>query len=118
MGAAPSRTVPGCGIIPRSPKVRGAKTGDLRMITATFRRLSAMLALALTALVSFGAAADSSGSVTYPGWKAVSSTNWDVNTPAVKNWRSMLARWADGKACESETCTTNGWAAMVAQVKA
>jgi predicted transglutaminase-like cysteine proteinase len=88
------------------------------MITTMLRRLSAVPALALTALVSFGAAGDSVGDVTYPGWKSVASTNWNVNTSAIKNWRSMLDRWADGKDCESDTCTTKGWASMVEQVKA
>jgi len=30
----------------------------------------------------------------------------------------MLERWADGKPCQSDVCTTEGWAAMVAEVKA
>jgi len=86
------------------------------MIAMMLRRLSGMTALALTALVSFGAAADSA--LIYPGYKAVSSTNWSVNAAAVKHWREMLERWADGKDCESDTCTSKGWAEMVARVKA
>jgi len=59
---------------------------------------------------------------TYPsifGSKEISSTNWGVHTSAVVNWMSMLKRWANGTPCaESSTCTTKGWQALVAQVKA
>jgi len=53
------------------------------------------------------------------GSKEISSTNWGVHTTAVINWMSMLKRWANGTPCaESNTCTTKGWQALVAQVKA
>jgi predicted transglutaminase-like cysteine proteinase len=80
------------------------------------RWASAMMLFGLIAFASIGAQAQDASM--YPGWKAVSSTNWDVKTPGVKNWRQMLARWADGKECDSDTCSSGGWAAMVAQVKA
>jgi predicted transglutaminase-like cysteine proteinase len=89
-------------------------------MTLTSRRLSAVAAFGLMTLVSLTTAADTasqSGAI-FPGWKSIASTNWSVNTAAIQNWRTMLARWADGKACESETCTTKDWAAMVEQVKA
>jgi len=83
----------------------------------TLRQITlAISMLAVLTLSPRGAEADSPSPV--PGWRAVSSTNWDVKTPAVQNWRRMLARWADGQACESDTCTAKGWAEMVAQVKA
>ena len=73
--------------------------------------------LALLALGDRPAAARS-----YPaifGSKEMSSTNWGVHTSAVVNWMSMLKRWANGTPCaESNTCTTKGWQALVAQVKA
>jgi predicted transglutaminase-like cysteine proteinase len=73
--------------------------------------------LALVALDSGTAMARS-----YPnifGSKEISSSNWGVKTAAVKNWLSMLQRWSNGKPCqESNTCTTKGWQALVAQVKA
>ena len=53
------------------------------------------------------------------GTKEISSSNWGVHTTAVINWQSMLKRWANGTPCaESNTCTTKGWAGLVAQVKA
>jgi len=81
------------------------------------RRWSAMLLFGLLAIVSLGARADVSLSV-FPGWNAVSSTNWSVKTPIIQNWRQMLARWADGKDCDSDTCSSAGWADLVARVKA
>jgi predicted transglutaminase-like cysteine proteinase len=52
------------------------------------------------------------------GSKEIASQNWGVNTSAVKNWQGMLKRWANGTPCaESNTCTTKGWADLVAQVK-
>ena len=59
---------------------------------------------------------------TYPnilGTKEISSTNWAVKNSAVVNWMTMLKRWANGTPCqESNTCSTKGWADLVAQVKA
>jgi len=53
------------------------------------------------------------------GSKEISSTNWGVHTTAVINWMGMLKRWSNGTPCqESNTCTTKGWAGLVAQVKA
>lgn len=81
------------------------------------RRALTMMVFALMASVGLEAQADSTASM-YPGWKAVSSTKWDVSASAIRNWRQMLARWDDGKDCDSDTCNSAGWAAMVAQVKA
>ena len=52
------------------------------------------------------------------GSKEIASQNWGVKTSAIVNWRAMLDRWADGKSCESNTCTSKGWDALVAKVKA
>jgi predicted transglutaminase-like cysteine proteinase len=52
------------------------------------------------------------------GSKEIASKNWAVNTSAIVNWNAMLKRWANGAACESNTCTSKGWDALVAKVKA
>jgi predicted transglutaminase-like cysteine proteinase len=52
------------------------------------------------------------------GSKEIASKNWAVKTSAIANWRAMLERWAGGAACESPTCTSKGWDALVAKVKA
>ena len=52
------------------------------------------------------------------GSKEIASQNWGVKTSAIANWRAMLQRWANGAACESNTCTSKGWDALVAKVKA
>jgi predicted transglutaminase-like cysteine proteinase len=82
-----------------------------------WRRVSAMMLFGLIASAAIDATADSNASM-FPGWKAVSSTNWDVKASGIQNWRQMLTRWADGKDCDSDTCSSDGWPAMVAQVKA
>jgi predicted transglutaminase-like cysteine proteinase len=82
--------------------------------------LRQMASMALFSLITFAplnVKADSNASM-FPGWNAVASTNWDVKTPAIQNWRQMLARWADGKDCDNDTCSSANWAAMVANVKA
>ena len=81
------------------------------------RRVPAVLLFGLIASAALNATADSNASM-FPGWKAVASTKWDVKASGIQNWRQMLTRWADGKDCESDTCSSAGWAAMVAQVKA
>jgi predicted transglutaminase-like cysteine proteinase len=84
------------------------------------RRASAMLLCGLIASAVFNAEADSTASSAsmFPGWKAISSTNWDFKASGVQSWHQMLARWSDGKPCDSDTCSSTGWTAMVAQVKA
>jgi predicted transglutaminase-like cysteine proteinase len=84
------------------------------------RRASAMVLSGLIVCAALGAKADTGvpDVSMLPGWKAIASTKWDVKTSGVKNWREMLTRWADGKECASDTCSSSGWAAMVAQVKA
>jgi predicted transglutaminase-like cysteine proteinase len=84
------------------------------------RKVFLVLALTLTASLSRVADADSASPLgtMFPGWKSLSSSNWNVNAGAIKSWRAMLARWADGMPCESDTCTVEGWAEMVADVKA
>ncbi len=76
-------------------------------------------ALGFVALLALGD--DHAQARTYPnifGSKEISSSNWGVKTAAVKNWMAMLQRWANGTPCaESNTCTTKGWAGLVAQVK-
>jgi len=52
------------------------------------------------------------------GSKEIASRNWSVKNSAILNWRAMLERWANGKPCESNTCTSQGWDALVAKVKA
>jgi predicted transglutaminase-like cysteine proteinase len=80
------------------------------------RRASAVMLFGLIGLGPLGAEADTG--VYYPSFKTISSTKWDVKTPVVKNWREMLTRWADGKDCDSDTCSSSGWPALVAQVEA
>jgi predicted transglutaminase-like cysteine proteinase len=87
-------------------------------MTPKLRRASAMLLFGLIASAAFKAEADSSATAMIPGWKAVSSTNWDVKTSGIQSWRQMLTHWADGKDCESKTCSSAGWPAMVAAVTA
>jgi predicted transglutaminase-like cysteine proteinase len=79
-----------------------------------------MILFGLIATAALNAKADSTASEPsiFPGWKAVSSTNWDVKAQGVRNWRQMLTRWGDGKDCDSDTCSSAGWPALVAQVKA
>jgi predicted transglutaminase-like cysteine proteinase len=58
---------------------------------------------------------------TYPnifGSKEIASKNWGVSTSAIVNWNAMLKRWQNGAPCDSNTCTSNGWEGLVAQVKA
>jgi predicted transglutaminase-like cysteine proteinase len=74
-----------------------------------------MLLLGLIACAALDAAADSTTSM-YPGWKAVASKNWDAKPSGIQQWRQMLKRWADGKDCDSDTCSSAGWSAMVAKV--
>ena len=52
------------------------------------------------------------------GSKEIASQNWSVKNSAILNWRAMLERWANGKPCQSNTCTSQGWDALVAKVKA
>jgi predicted transglutaminase-like cysteine proteinase len=52
------------------------------------------------------------------GSKEIASKNWSVKTSAIANWRAMLDRWANGTPCQNNTCTSKGWEALVAQVKA
>ena len=80
------------------------------------RLLAGALVAALALLCAPGAQARS-----YPnifGSKEIASQNWSVKNSAIVNWRAMLERWADGKPCQSNTCTSNGWDALVAKVKA
>ncbi len=83
-------------------------------------RASALVLFGFIASFSLDAAADSfeTPPPIFPGWNAIPSTNWEVESPSIQNWRQMLTRWADGKDCNSETCSSAGWAALVAQVKA
>jgi predicted transglutaminase-like cysteine proteinase len=81
------------------------------------RRASPVILLGLLACLAFDAAADSTASM-YPGWKAVYSKNWDAKPSGIQQWHQMVKRWADGKDCDSETCSSAGWSAMVAQVTA
>jgi predicted transglutaminase-like cysteine proteinase len=89
-------------------------------MTIMLRRASAMMLFGLMTFAALNATADSIASTAsmFPGWKAVSSTNWDVKAAGIQNWRQMLTRWADGKDCDSDTCSSGGWPATVAQVKA
>jgi predicted transglutaminase-like cysteine proteinase len=84
------------------------------------RRAAALMVSGLAVFAAFGAAADTalSTAAVYPGWKTISSTNWDVEASGVRNWHEMLVRWADGKDCDSDSCSSAGWAELVAQVKA
>jgi predicted transglutaminase-like cysteine proteinase len=52
------------------------------------------------------------------GSKEIASQNWGVKSSAIANWQAMLKRWAGGAPCESNTCTSKGWDALVARVKA
>ena len=52
------------------------------------------------------------------GSKEIASQNWSVKTSAIANWVAMLKRWSNGAPCESNTCTSKGWNALVAKVKA
>ncbi|HVT53162.1 MAG TPA: transglutaminase-like cysteine peptidase [Dongiaceae bacterium] len=102
----------------------GSNGGGRNWTVPQRRRLSGhawpIVALGILALSILGAGPASARS--YPsifGSKEISSTNWGVHTSAVVNWMSMLKRWANGTPCaESNTCTTKGWQALVAQVKA
>jgi predicted transglutaminase-like cysteine proteinase len=80
------------------------------------RLLTAALLGALALLLALPAEAR-----TYPnifGSKEIASKNWGVKTSAIAQWRAMLQRWAKGAPCESNTCTSKGWDALVAKVKA
>jgi predicted transglutaminase-like cysteine proteinase len=87
---------------------------------STLRRLSAMVfcGLICSAVLSAEAVPDTSNASMLPGWKAIASTNWEFKGAGIQNWHQMLVRWADGKDCDSDTCSSTGWAAMVAEVKA
>jgi predicted transglutaminase-like cysteine proteinase len=52
------------------------------------------------------------------GSKEIASQNWSVKTSAIANWVAMLKRWSNGAPCASGTCTSKGWDALVAKVKA
>ena len=52
------------------------------------------------------------------GSKEIASQNWKVKSSAIVNWQAMLQRWANGAPCESNICTSKGWNALVAKVKA
>jgi predicted transglutaminase-like cysteine proteinase len=52
------------------------------------------------------------------GSKEIASQNWGVKSSAIGNWVAMLKRWSNGAPCESNTCTSMGWDALVTQVKA
>jgi predicted transglutaminase-like cysteine proteinase len=80
------------------------------------RLLAGTLIAALALLHAPGAQARS-----YPnifGSKEIASQNWGVKTSAIANWVAMLKRWSNAAPCESNTCTSKGWDALVAQVKA
>jgi predicted transglutaminase-like cysteine proteinase len=93
----------------------GSCRGNLpRLLTGALRACSVWGALALLS-------ASPAEARSYPnifGSKEIASKNWAVKTSAIANWVAMIQRWDNGKPCQSNTCTSKGWDALVAQVKA
>jgi predicted transglutaminase-like cysteine proteinase len=52
------------------------------------------------------------------GAKEIGSANWKFNKGIVVDWKSMLGRWKNGAACETQICTAKTWGALVEQVRA
>jgi predicted transglutaminase-like cysteine proteinase len=92
-------------------------SGPAGCCRASLPRLLAAAFIGTLTLLPAGAAEARS----YPnifGSKEIASQNWGVKTSAIANWVAMLKRWSNGAPCESNTCTSKGWDALVAKVKA